>query len=166
LRAGTTLDPVADPKVSALIASRPCHDAHRAALTKASPESSLAVDARTPRSPSIRNLSLSFSASRTYLSEMVIEHLVLSVPLALQPRFMQTDAVVWTATLAAQPGFLGKETWAEAADPDKLHLIIRWQSRAAWHAIPPALLAETDARMTAAFGQPCAVISCADYDVL
>lgn len=109
---------------------------------------------------------LSFYASGTYLSGMVIEHLTLRVPLALRPLFLEADATVWTATLAAQPGFLGKETWAEAADPDKLHLIIRWQSREAWHAVPPALLAATEARMTAAFGQPCAVLSCTDCNVL
>jgi uncharacterized protein (TIGR03792 family) len=97
---------------------------------------------------------------------MVIEHLTVRVPIALRSLFLEADAKVWTATLAAQPGFLAKETWADAADPETLHLIIRWQSREQWKAVPPAVLAETDARMTAALGQPCAVLSCNDCDVL
>lgn len=97
---------------------------------------------------------------------MVIEHLVLQVPVSLRPRFLQADAAVWTATLAAQPGFLAKETWADTADPDKLHLVIRWASREAWKEVPAPLLAETDARMTAAMGRACPVLSCTDYDVL
>ncbi|MCX7289427.1 MAG: TIGR03792 family protein [Rhodobacterales bacterium] len=97
---------------------------------------------------------------------MVIEHLTLHVPLALQLQFLQNDARVWTATLAAQPGFLGKEVWADADNREMLHLIIRWQSRAEWLAVPSALLADTDARMTAAMGRPCPVLSCADHDVL
>jgi uncharacterized protein (TIGR03792 family) len=97
---------------------------------------------------------------------MVIEHLTLRVPLALRPRFLEADELVWTATLAAQPGYLGKETWVYAADPDTLHLIIRWQSRAQWQAVPANLLADADTRMADAMGQPCPVLSCTDYDVL
>jgi uncharacterized protein (TIGR03792 family) len=97
---------------------------------------------------------------------MVIEHLTLRIPLALRPRFLTADAEIWTATLAVQPGFVAKETWADVGQPDRIHLIIRWQTRALWKAVPADLLAETDARMTAAMGQPCAVLSCTDYDVL
>ena len=97
---------------------------------------------------------------------MVIEHLTLRVPFALRPRFLQADAQIWTATLAAQPGYLGKETWADADDPEMLHLIIRWQTRTAWKAVPVALLQETDARMIEAMGQPCPILSCTDCDVL
>jgi uncharacterized protein (TIGR03792 family) len=97
---------------------------------------------------------------------MVIEQLTFRIPTALRARFLALDAEIWTATLAAQPGYLGKEVWAEAASPDTLHLIIRWQSRAEWKAVPADILAETDARMTAAMGQPCPVLLCTDCDVL
>ena len=89
---------------------------------------------------------------------MVIEHLTVRVPHAIRPLFLQADDRIWTATLAAQPGFLGKETWADTADPDTLHLVIRWQSRAHWKAVPSDLLAEAHARMSAAMGQDCAVL--------
>ena len=97
---------------------------------------------------------------------MVVEHLSFRIPLALQPRYIALDAEIWTATLATQPGFLGKETWADASDPDALHLIIRWTSHEHWHAVPKALLAETDRRFADALGRVYPALSCTAYDVL
>ncbi len=97
---------------------------------------------------------------------MIIEQLTFRVPLPLRPRFLALDAEIWTAALAAQPGYLGKETWAEAEDPETLHLIIRWASRAAWKAVPQALLSETDRRFTAALGQHLPVQRCLDQEIL
>lgn len=96
---------------------------------------------------------------------MIIEQLTFRVPVALRPRYLDLDARIWTATLAAQPGYLGKEAWVEAADPEVLHLIIRWRSRADWHAVPKALLAETDRRFAAALGQEVPVLRCLDQEV-
>ena len=89
---------------------------------------------------------------------MVIKHLTVRVPHALRSRFPEKDARIWTATLAAQPGHPGKETWADAADPDTLHLIFRWQCRAHWKAVPSAVLAKAHARMIAATGQDFSVL--------
>ncbi len=97
---------------------------------------------------------------------MVVEHLSFRIPLALQARYIALDAEIWTATLATQAGFLGKETWADAADPDALHLIIRWSCHDHWHAVPKTLLAETDRRFTAAVGQAYPTLSSTAYDVL
>jgi uncharacterized protein (TIGR03792 family) len=97
---------------------------------------------------------------------MVIEQLTFQVPAALQTRFLALDAEIWTATLAAQPGYLGKEVWVEASRPDTLHLIIRWQTRAAWKAVPADLLARTDQHFTAALGQVIPVERCLDQDVV
>jgi uncharacterized protein (TIGR03792 family) len=97
---------------------------------------------------------------------MVIEQLTFRVPLSLQPRFLALDAEIWTATLAAQPGYLGKEVWVEADTPETLHLIIRWQTRAAWSAVPAEVLALTDQRFTAALGQVIPVERCLDQDVV
>ncbi len=97
---------------------------------------------------------------------MVIEHLSFRIPMALQPRYLALDAEIWTATLATQDGFLGKETWADASDPDALHLIIRWTSHDHWHAVPKPLLADTDRRFNAALGQAFPALTCTAYDVL
>jgi uncharacterized protein (TIGR03792 family) len=97
---------------------------------------------------------------------MIIEQLTFSVPVAKQPVFLAQDAAIWTRTLAAQPGFLGKEVWSEAAAPDRLHLIIRWVDRAAWKAVPADALARADAAFAAALGVRYPVLRCLDQDVL
>jgi uncharacterized protein (TIGR03792 family) len=97
---------------------------------------------------------------------MIIEHLTFDVPLPLRPRFLALDAGIWTATLAAQPGYLGKEVWADTDPPGTLHLMIRWTSREAWKAVPADLLAETDRRFAAALGQAVPVLTCTEHRVL
>ena len=90
----------------------------------------------------------------------VIEHLTVRVPLALQPRYLAADAAVWTAVLSAQPGYLGKEVWADMDDPERLHLVIRWASRADWDAVPRPLLDATEARFRAATGAEIPIDGC------
>ena len=97
---------------------------------------------------------------------MVVEHLSFRIPLALQPHFLACDAAIWTATLAAQKGFIGKEYWADASDPHTLHLIIRWVSHDHWHAVPKHVLDETERRFAAAVGQTYRTLSCVAYDIL
>ena len=97
---------------------------------------------------------------------MVIEHLIVSIPADTQARFLEIDAQVWTAMLPQQPGFVGKETWIDRDDPTRVHLIIRWETYEEWKAVPTDLLAETDARMTQAFGHHVPVLSCTALDVL
>ena len=97
---------------------------------------------------------------------MVIEWLHYRVAPADQPAFLAADAAVWTAMLSACAGFLGKETWRAAETPDRLSLVIRWQSRAAWHAVPADRLAATEARFRAAYTGAADFLGCTDLDVL
>jgi uncharacterized protein (TIGR03792 family) len=103
---------------------------------------------------------------RTGERRMVIEQLTFTVPLQDRARYLALDAEIWTPALAAQPGFLGKEAWVEAEAPERLHLVIRWDSRAAWHAVPRALLEATEARFRAALGAVVPVERCLDQDVV
>jgi uncharacterized protein (TIGR03792 family) len=96
---------------------------------------------------------------------MVIEMLTVRVPVADQARYIATDGMIWTAALAQNAGFLGKEIWAPQDDPETLHLVIRWTTRAAWHAVPRALLDQTDAAFRAAMGRNYPILSCTDFDV-
>jgi uncharacterized protein (TIGR03792 family) len=96
----------------------------------------------------------------------VIEHLVVRVPVAGQRRYLSADAEVWTAMLARQPGFAGKEIWADEDDPECLHLIIRWASREDWDAIPKPLLEATEAAFQAAIGGAFPVESCTAHRTL
>lgn len=97
---------------------------------------------------------------------MVIEWLSYRVPPADQPAFLAADAAVWTATLTRLPGCIAKETWVRADAPDRVDLIIRWQSRAHWHAVPRDLLADTESRFRAAFTGQADFLGCTDLDVL
>jgi uncharacterized protein (TIGR03792 family) len=96
----------------------------------------------------------------------VIEHLVVRVPVAGQRRWLAADAAVWTATLARQPGFAGKEIWADEDDPETLHLIIRWASREDWDAVPRLLLDATEAQFRAAVGAEFPIESCTAHRML
>ena len=96
---------------------------------------------------------------------MVIEWLSYRVPEADQAAFMAADAAVWTAALAGCAGFRGKETWRRADAPDQIDLIIRWETREAWKAVPGPLLAETETRFRAMFTGEAEFRGCTDLDV-
>ncbi len=97
---------------------------------------------------------------------MVIEWLQFRVPVADQLRYLAQDAAIWTAALAQNAGYLGKEVWVRADDPECVNLVIRWESRATWKAVPAGLLAETDAAFRAAMGAEYPVLECVDYEVV
>lgn len=97
---------------------------------------------------------------------MVIEWLRIPVPRAAQETFVACDTRIWTATLAAQPGFAGKECWRDVADPDMLHLVIRWDTLAQWQSVPALLLQATEAAFVAAMGTSYPVLACMTYEVL
>lgn len=97
---------------------------------------------------------------------MVIEWLSYRVPPEDQPAFLAADAAVWTAALSSCPGYRGKETWRRADAPDRIDLIIRWDSRAAWHAVPAPLLTDAESRFRAAFTGSADFLGCTDLDLL
>ena len=97
---------------------------------------------------------------------MVIEWLRVAVPIENQARYLAADRAIWTQALEGQPGFLGKEVWVRADDPTGVNLIIRWESRAAWKAVPEGVLAATEAAFRAAVGRDYPVIECVDLDVV
>jgi uncharacterized protein (TIGR03792 family) len=97
---------------------------------------------------------------------MVIEWLKIPVPVARQSEYLHRDAEIWTKTLSEQPGFVGKEVWRDAADPNVLHLVIRWESLAAWKSVPRAVLDDADTRFARAIGTTYAVADCLTYDIL
>ena len=97
---------------------------------------------------------------------MVIEWLIFHVPLADQPRFITSDAAVWTPALARNDGFLGKEIWQDVAAPERINLIIRWSTMAHWKAVSPEVLAATDHAFQAAMGVVYPVLQCLAYRVL
>ncbi len=97
---------------------------------------------------------------------MVIEWLRIPVPRAEQDAYLLHDRAIWTKTLAAQPGFAGKECWSGADDPDMLHLVIRWESLAQWQDVPRPLLDATERTFVAAVGAVYPVADCLTYRVI
>jgi uncharacterized protein (TIGR03792 family) len=96
---------------------------------------------------------------------MVVEWLRFTVPVADQARYIAQDAAIWTPALARNAGFRGKQVWVRHDDPTCLNLVISWDSREQWKAVPADLLAATDAAFIAAMGREYPVLDCIDYEV-
>ncbi len=97
---------------------------------------------------------------------MVIEWLKVRVPRDLHAGFLEADARIWTPTLAAQPGFVSKQSWQDENEPDALVLVIHWESLAHWKAIPAQLLAQTEQHFTAEMGRAFAFLETKTFEVI
>lgn len=84
---------------------------------------------------------------------MVIEWLKVKVPSALRETYIQKDTEIWTPVLASYPGFVRKEVWINPKDETELVMVIHWQTKDAWKAIPAEVLQETDRKFAEAMGQ-------------
>ncbi|MGL4608364.1 MAG: TIGR03792 family protein [Trueperaceae bacterium] len=84
---------------------------------------------------------------------MIIEWLKYNVPPIQRELFLNADAEIWTETLAAQTGFISKQTWLNPENPDEINFVISWQSKEHWKAVPQELLQETDKRFVEAVGR-------------
>ena len=83
---------------------------------------------------------------------MVIEWLNFWVEPELREKFITEDQQIWTPALATQDGFLGKEIWLNPESSDRLFLVIRWQTKQQWNAVPRELLDQTEAKFSQAMG--------------
>jgi uncharacterized protein (TIGR03792 family) len=96
---------------------------------------------------------------------MVIELLKFQVPLSEQQDYIQTDAVIWTTALAKYPGFLRKEIWISDEIPEELTIVIHWQTREQWKAIPLNDLSRIDANFVQALGKSYPIMASQEYQV-
>lgn len=96
---------------------------------------------------------------------MVIEWLKVRVSPELREKFIQKDAEIWTSMLDSCPGFLGKEVWINPETPTEVVLIIRWESREQWEAVPQERLAQTEQQFDQEFGDQHQIIEAAEYQV-
>ncbi len=79
---------------------------------------------------------------------MIVEWQRVRVEPGMRGRFLERDEEIWTAGLAREPGFLGKEVWL-GDDESELILVIRWESEEAWKGIPGERLRELERRFRA-----------------
>ncbi len=83
---------------------------------------------------------------------MVIEWLKFRVPETLRETFIQQDEAIWTTALAQYPGFMGKEVWLTADNPNEVVCVIQWADMAAWKSIPADVLEATEQQFSTQMG--------------
>lgn len=75
---------------------------------------------------------------------MVIEWQKIRVRPELRDRYLEQDREIWTAGLAREDGFLGKEVWL--GEGSEIVLVIRWDREEDWQGIAKERLDELDRR--------------------
>lgn len=96
---------------------------------------------------------------------MVIEWQRLQVRPDTLDLFLEKDAEIWTAALAREPGFLGKEVWVDEESQEVI-LVIRWRSEEEWTGIPETRLAEVEQRFRAVVPEGHELLETRRYDAL
>jgi uncharacterized protein (TIGR03792 family) len=97
---------------------------------------------------------------------MVIEWLKVNVPPEKRELYIQKDDEIWSAALAKHPGYVGKEVWLNPKKESELVLVIYWESKEAWDAIPTSVLEETERRFTEAMGSSFPIVEGGEYKLL
>jgi len=78
---------------------------------------------------------------------MVIEFLTFNVDISDRAEWLDHEEAHWSRFLEKQPGFVRKQMWEDADDPNIVHAVIWWKSIEAWHSIPKDELARVAAAM-------------------
>ncbi|NEO27376.1 MAG: TIGR03792 family protein [Kamptonema sp. SIO4C4] len=95
---------------------------------------------------------------------MVIEWLQFWVNPQEREKFVQADTKIWTPVLARYPGFCGKEVWV-APDSPEIIIIVRWETREQWKAIPQAVLTDTEAQFAQVMGNTYDLLEVKEYQL-
>lgn len=77
----------------------------------------------------------------------MIEFLTFEVDPGEREEWLAVEERHWSRYLESRPGFAGKEMWVDDDDPDRVHAVIRWESKQAWDAVPSADVEAVDAAM-------------------
>ncbi|AKG20236.1 TIGR03792 family protein [Calothrix sp. 336/3] len=96
---------------------------------------------------------------------MVIEQLKVKVPPNMREKYIQVDAEIWTTALSRYPGFLSKEVWINPNDNTEIVMVIKWETRKQWKAIPEAELAAIDAQFTKVLGTAYPLTESSEFQV-
>jgi uncharacterized protein (TIGR03792 family) len=78
---------------------------------------------------------------------MIIEWQKIHVRPELRDLYLEKDEEIWTAGLAREAGFLGKEVWL---GEEEIILVIRWRSEEDWEGMPKERIDELDRRFRTA----------------
>jgi uncharacterized protein (TIGR03792 family) len=99
---------------------------------------------------------------------LIIEWQKIRVRPELRDLYLEKDEEIWTAGLAQEAGFLGKEVWLgeEEIVLSEIFLIIRWRSEEDWKGMPKERKDELDRRFRAALPEGWEVAEMRSYRVV
>jgi uncharacterized protein (TIGR03792 family) len=95
---------------------------------------------------------------------MIIEWQRVRVRPGLRERFVEKDAEIWTAGLAREAGFLGKEVWLGEEETEVI-LVIRWESRERWEGVSRERLDAIDERFRRELASGHEIVETRAYEV-
>ncbi len=75
---------------------------------------------------------------------MFIEWLKFKISEEFRELFIQKDAEIWTPMQSKYRGFLGKEVWLNPDNSAELVIIVYWENRELWQAIPQEDINKTE----------------------
>lgn len=101
-------------------------------------------------------------STRMSRSSTVIEFLTFHVPVGEREDWLAVEEQHWSRYLERQDGFVRKEMWVSAANPETVHAVIWWASLEQWKAIPADELAAVEAAM----GEHERTATCDTYELL
>jgi uncharacterized protein (TIGR03792 family) len=96
---------------------------------------------------------------------MVIEWLTFEVDPEYRETFVQIDDQIWTSSLSQYPGFISKEVWISPEYLGQVVLVVHWQTREQWKAIPQEELDAIEQRFSQAVSFDYALVEVREYQV-
>ena len=94
---------------------------------------------------------------------MVIEWQKVRVQPEVRDLYLERDREIWTAGLAREAGFLGKEVWL--GDDSEVILVIRWRSEEDWKGMPKERQDDLDRRFREAVPEGWELVEPRSYEV-
>ena len=100
---------------------------------------------------------------------MVIEWQKVRVQPEVRDLYLEKDREIWTAGLAREEGFLGKEVWLgetpETPEITEVVLVIRWESEEDWQGMPKERQDDLDRRFREAVPEGWELVETRSYEV-
>lgn len=84
---------------------------------------------------------------------MVIEWLRYEVAPAAKQKFIEANDQIWNESFKNYPSYLGKEIWVNPGLETEVIIVIYWQNKERWKAIPKAVLEENERKFAEAVGK-------------
>lgn len=100
---------------------------------------------------------------------MVIEWQKVRVQPGVRDLYLEMDREIWTAGLAREEGFLGKEVWLgedpETPEDTEVILVIRWRREEDWKGMPKERQDDLDRRFREAVPEGWELVETRSYEV-